>query len=180
MQARYRNLTDSELTKLCNSVIYKYDQDRDGKLSFKELCDLTANHNLFKNLNPQFLCTNIDTSEDNIITRDEFYGFLKKRALIDDQTGNLQIVGKLRRLRPNEVEKIANEVMYRYDKDWNGVLSKNEIGEYFKGNEAFKGKDFGKLLRQVDIDHDCNITKDELKRFLGEFMLKNDEYQFSG
>ena len=177
MNHYYRKLSESELIELCNSIIYKYDQDKDGNLCFKEIYMLTHNHPLFKNINPHILFTEIDVSEDGRITKEELLIYLKKRAEIEKETGTIRIISKMRCLNPEEIDKLANQIMYKYDNNYDGVLSRDEVIAYFKCSELFQGRNVDKLLERADLNRDSKISRDELKQFLEEFVEKKDEMQ---
>ena len=147
---RCHKMSEDEIVGFCKYFWYS-DKDADGKLSpteFLKMLDVLGMKLNEEEINRAFGIADVDG--DGMISFNEF-----ANAYLN--------TGKTNGLKAEQIK----EFFYKFDKDNNGILSKQECLQALQmlGNKM-EGQRLEKMMELMDENHDDNITLDEFCAFL--------------
>ena len=172
----HRYLTEEEIIKKTNEIMYKYDENFDSTLEYDDIMKYLSENDMYRNIDHKQVFKKMDTDHNLKVGITELRAYFRNNIKrIIGKNGYIVRNYKKRPLTEEESEKKVNEVFYQYDRNYNGVLELHEIRLYLMEMKIFNNYNIENIIRKMDINQDGRIGRMELKIFFLKYLTKEQD-----
>lgn len=172
---------DSEdMRSYAKKLIRKFDQDNDGVITLKELCQGLKTLNIYLNAEErEALMQKLDSNRDGDISEKELFKALSSVS-IQDLRQNAKEAAEiaLKKIAAGAEEygsmrEYVNALMKKFDNDGDGLITFDELSNGLKKlNINLTQKEKQALMKKLDLDADGELSSQELFSVLSKVDVK--------